>query len=610
MYTDVPDEFGQPRMASARRKVLVPLLLVLGACLVVVGGYFVLRGESKPEKLLIAIRTISLDGTVGQWWGVQGKPSARLSDEVAKLAGRLGLSPVESGAPEVAAEMSEVTDSASLVDAARSLGAGFTLTGEWVFTDSKPVSGSAYTDFSYELRFYLLDTESGERVELPQYPLYGWITSEDEEKAFLDTAEFVARRVYSPLAGALATHPRLASYNKEAQQVPTTRAALATKLEPLFELAKRRVTATKNFEDKVKTSKDEWDRQDLAPKVKTPVGQFQAEEYFLGTTANGLILFEKPRSLEILADEYGWVYVEGQERVVLADADGTNRKPIFGAYNFFSYPGVTPDGDWAAVVVDNHSWSKSLYLLDLANGGSKELLTSRNDYYSTPRLSPDGKRIAYWFRTCYECADSLNMVDVVTGKETELVPTGFSYASMPSWSPDGKRLFMALRSSRGGVGFLLEIDAASGQRKPLEGDWAACDGYAAGFSEVVTASDGRTLWTLETCGDEEHIGIWDLTSGKYERLLAGEFDGLRVAPDGRRAAVRVWRWEEERDDYRSDSEVGVVDAKTKSLQLLTINGVDDHVMGWSPDGVSVYIHEAGTGVVNDEWCNRIYRVEP
>lgn len=598
---------------AAPRKLpkVVPLLLasvvVAGVAL---GGYVLLKGETRPERLLIALRTVKLDGTVGAWWALDGKTSARLSDEVSKLITRLGIVPVESGAPDVVKHLPSTTDDAALLEAARSLDAGFVLTGDWVVTRSLPVAGSPYTDFSYELRFYLLDTETGQRIDMPGYPLPGWTMSESEEKALLDSAEAVAKRVFSPLAYALAGHARLSAYDKRSGQVPTSRAALAAKLEPLFEQAVRRDTAEKNLADRRKEALDEWNMQDLSPKAKEPVGQFQDEEYFLGTTPEGLVLFEKPRSLELLAGEYGWVLVEGQERLALADTSGGNRKPLFSAYNFFSYPGVSADGKFAAVVVDNHSWSKSLYRVDLSSGAGEELLTSRNDYYSTPRLSPDGSRIAYWFRTCYDCADSLRIVEVATKAEKELIPSGFAFASMPSFSPDGRTLYLALRASPGGASFLISIDAASGQRTPLEGDWTPCEGRSDGFYDAQLTSDGTWLWTLEACEGKRHIGRWNVRTGAYSRLLAGEFDDLRVHPSGNKVATRVVGWEETRDDALYDAEVAVVDGDAKSLQLLTINSTEDYVMGWSRDGSALFIHESGRGSVDDEHCNRIYKVTP
>lgn len=599
------------RPANGRlRRILPALLVAVVAVGIAFGGYVLLKAKTRPERLLVALRTVAMDGRVGAWWVGDGKASARLCDEVSKHLSRLGLVPVESGSPDVVKLLPPTTDDAALLRAAESLDAGFVLTGDWVVTRSLPVSGSPYTDFNFELRFYLLDAETGERVEMPGYPLPGWAMSESQDKALLDSAEYVGTRLFSPVAYALANHARLSPYDKQAGQVPTSRAALAAKLEPLFEQARRRDTAVKNLAQRQREALDEWNMQDLSPKAREQVGRFQDEEYFLGSTPEGIVLFEKPRSLEMLAGEYGWVLVEGQERLALADEAGLNRKPLFSAYNFFSYPGVSADGKYAAAVVDNHSWSKSLYRVDLSTGAADELLTSRNDYYSTPRLSPDGSRIAYWFRTCYDCADSLRIVDVATRIETELIPTGFSFASMPSFSPDGRTLYLALRASPGSASFLIAIDAASGRRTPLEGDWTPCEARSDGFYDAQLSADGVWLWTLESCDGTRYVGRWNLSKAAYTRVLAGEFDDLRVHPSGSRVATRVFGWEETRDDARHDSEVAVVDAETKQLHLLTINSVDDHVMGWSRDGATLYFHESGPGSVDEEHCNRIFRVKP
>ena len=54
-----------------------------------------------------------------------------------------------------------------------------------------------------------------------------------------------------------------------------------------------------------------------------------------------------------------------------------------------------------------------------------------------------------------------------------------------SWTPDGTSLVLALRASAGGAGFLLKVDAATGQKTPLDGSWSPCDGWNQGFSEAM-----------------------------------------------------------------------------------------------------------------------------
>ena len=299
------------RMTTKKKAIWSAVAAVLAAA-VLVGGYFILHKETKADRILVAVRTVDSDGVPGAWWGDKGKVSARLADLMGKHLTELGLTPVESGNPDVLSLLSDVKDDEDLLDAARSLGAGFTLAGDWVNTGTRKVTGSPYSDYAYELRLRLVDNDSGEEVALPGFPLTGAITGETLEEALLNSVEFVAKRVASILGATLAECPRLAAFDKETKQISMTRAALAAKLVPLFTAQRFRKSALGRYEVAWKEHRDEWERQDLAPLPKTPLGKFEDEEYFLGALANNLVLFDKPRTLETLAGDSGWVYVEAR----------------------------------------------------------------------------------------------------------------------------------------------------------------------------------------------------------------------------------------------------------------------------------------------------------
>jgi dipeptidyl aminopeptidase/acylaminoacyl peptidase len=132
---------------------------------------------------------------------------------------------------------------------------------------------------------------------------------------------------------------------------------------------------------------------------------------------------------------------------------------------------LTPDGPWRYAdgridgprrrwlgVREDHSGGEhnvvnTLVAVDLAGGGAGEVLAGGSDFYSSPRLSPDGKRLAWltWHHP--------NMPWV----GTELWVAGFDSAGrpgapvhvaggddesifQPEWSPDGRLYFVSDRS--------------------------------------------------------------------------------------------------------------------------------------------------------------------
>ena len=91
--------------------------------------------------------------------------------------------------------------------------------------------------------------------------------------------------------------------------------------------------------------------------------------------------------------------------------------------------------------------------IDLAAGGPGRVLVGGNDFYSSPKLSPDGARLAWltwrlphmpWVGTELFVADiaddgTLGDAECVAGSETESV-------FQPEWSPDGVLYFVSDRS--------------------------------------------------------------------------------------------------------------------------------------------------------------------
>jgi dipeptidyl aminopeptidase/acylaminoacyl peptidase len=116
---------------------------------------------------------------------------------------------------------------------------------------------------------------------------------------------------------------------------------------------------------------------------------------------------------------------------------------------------------------DPHQPVNTLVDIDLATGGTGRVLAQGNDFYSSPRLSPDGGRLAWltwnhpdmpwvgtelWVAGCGPDG-SLTGARRVAGGRTESV-------FQPEWSPDGRLHFISDRSGWWNL-YRLEEDAGN-----------------------------------------------------------------------------------------------------------------------------------------------------
>ncbi|RJL34340.1 amidohydrolase family protein [Bailinhaonella thermotolerans] len=163
---------------------------------------------------------------------------------------------------------------------------------------------------------------------------------------------------------------------------------------------------------------------------------------------------------------------------------GVPRKVVDDGY-FASDPDFTPDGR-SLVYVSDRAGTANLWRLDLATGES-ERLTDAPDAQLTPRVSPDGTKIAY-----QDEAGAVWVLDTASRTTAQVLPALYQ-PGRPSWSPDGRRLALAaLRpySRRTGAGHnqILTVDLAGGEPR-----------YQAVAPErsLSTRGDDGPLWTRE-----------------------------------------------------------------------------------------------------------------
>jgi Tol biopolymer transport system component/serine/threonine protein kinase len=232
----------------------------------------------------------------------------------------------------------------------------------------------------------------------------------------------------------------------------------------------------------------------------------------------------------------------------------------------------SPDGITLAIA-DRRPGNSELYLLDLAKGKRRDLITSDREYVTKPRFSPDGKWVAY-IRDASMTTSDLYVVAVAGGKPRRITQNPWMQRGI-AWSKDGKRL-MAI-SSRLSHKFQIFQFPLDGREPSPAGELDV----TRGSQLTVSPGKGSVAW------------VRDLSANSLWRMPADQ-SRLPPQPLTNSAAVDLDpEWSSNgRMVFRSDrsgvSELWIANADGSGLwQATRSRGPyvgDPH---WSPDGRSI-----------------------
>jgi dipeptidyl aminopeptidase/acylaminoacyl peptidase len=253
-------------------------------------------------------------------------------------------------------------------------------------------------------------------------------------------------------------------------------------------------------------------------------------------------------------------------------------------------PRLSPDGRWVAYTVramdaKEDSANTDIYMVPF-EGGAALRLTSSPKPESRPRFSPDGRYLAFLSGREGKKAQ-VWLLDRRGGEAVKLTDYKADVSDL-AWSPDGKRLALVV-----------------GDVDPDEQDEEKQDGEAAGASKTPKPIVIRRL-QFKRDGEgylrdlRQHLYVFDVESKKSAQITSGPYDDSDPvwSPDGRWIAFASNRTSD--PDANDNSDLFLVEAKEKQTpRALTTWEGNDGSPAFGPDGKWI-VYLAG-GDPKDVW---------
>ena len=194
---------------------------------------------------------------------------------------------------------------------------------------------------------------------------------------------------------------------------------------------------------------------------------------------------------------------------------------------------------WIGICEDHtaagHECVNTLIAIALESG-LRTTLASGHDFYSSPKLSPDGATLAYlaWDHPHMPWDGNILYLAQLESANppTPIAGSGSEYIFQPEWSTDGQELYFI--SDRTGWGNLYAYDMAGRGVRPLlpmEAEFAYPQ-WVFGLSTYAVAGPGRLVCSYTSKGLGA-LGVLHLASGNFTPLDLPytEFSSIRALGD-------------------------------------------------------------------------------
>lgn len=221
--------------------------------------------------------------------------------------------------------------------------------------------------------------------------------------------------------------------------------------------------------------------------------------------------------------------------------------------------------------------NKEIYVVDY-DGANLMQATKHGSISILPRLSPDGKKIAYLsFKDRYPF---LYVLDVETGV-SEPLSKDVGLNVSPAWHPDGRRLAMALSKDGNSEIYLVDVDGTMKRRLTENRDLDTSPAFHPGGERLAFVSDRM---------GSAQIFSMDLDGTNVQRLSyqGGQSYSPQWSPDGKKIAYVVEKGGE-------GNEIYVMDADGRNPKQLTNSSGSNESPSWSADSRHVVFSSSRGG---------------
>lgn len=245
-----------------------------------------------------------------------------------------------------------------------------------------------------------------------------------------------------------------------------------------------------------------------------------------------------------------------------------------------SDPRMSPDGKWIAYVVEHADTEKDELVKTIhvvsTEGGESRPMTSADRSATTPRWSPDGRYLAFLAK---KAGDDEARTQVWTldlrGGEAQAWTDVEQGISGYDWAPSGERMLLLIQDLSAEDLEAKRAEEAGEKPRPLP---HVIDRLQFKRDRVGYLDRSRT-----------HLYVMDRRGVEPRQLTFGDYDSGQPAwsPDGKHIAFVSNRTEEPDSNQNTDIWIVPADGERAQPRQLTTNPGPDYSPAWSHDGKSI-----------------------